>query len=360
MFYLRLFLIIVTITMILVSIMYYNFANIERFKDIKELTIEFVKEDLDKLKKKVEEDNSYLKDNIDTNKTNIDRYHDNFTKFINKKDTISICSPNECSQINKINKDLNIKSDNINILNENDYIITKFDNNEIYLGGDKDINSPLYIIDDNVNINRLNAMDLYINSENKGQLLNINKYIDWIDENIEYNLNKERINTENNKDRVNDILKINEEIQAIKTDRNNLNNKIEDNIKKYESLNSHYQNIQSLDTKFTSKYNLLEQLINEKETCNCQDIIDDSSSSNEETNRKIQELDEKIQSISDNISGTLEDFQRKYNIYKTSDEKVNENLFNKDVKSLEEHQATFNKLLLAAVSLGVPREELET
>ena len=113
MFYLRLFLIIVTITMILVSIMYYNFANIERFKDIKELTIEFVKEDLDKLRKKVEEDNSYLKDNIDTNKTNIDRYHDDFTKFINKKDTISICSPNECSEINKINKDLNIKSDNI-------------------------------------------------------------------------------------------------------------------------------------------------------------------------------------------------------------------------------------------------------
>ena len=359
MFYLRLFLIIVTITMILVSIMYYNFANIERFKDIKELTIELVKEDLDNLKKKVEKDNSYLKDSIDTNKSNIDKYHDDFTKFINKKDTISICSPNECSEINKINKDLNIKSDNINILNENDYIITKFDNNEIYLGGDKDINSPLYIIDDNVNINRLNAMNLYINSENKGQLLNINRYIDWIDENIEYNLSKERINTQNNKDRINDILKINDELQAIKTDRNNLNEKIEDNIKKYESLNSHYQNIQSLDTKFMSKYNLLEQLINEKETCNCQDIIDNGSLS-EETNRKIQELDEKIQSISDNISDTLEDFQRKYNTYKTTNEKVNEDLFNKDSKTLEEHQATFDKLLLAAVSLGIPPDQLQT
>lgn len=357
MFYLRLFLIIVTITMILVSIMYYNFANIERFKDIKELTIEFVKEDLDKLKKKVDEDNSYLKDNIDTNKTNIDRYHDDFTKFINKKDTISICSPDECSEINKINKDLNIKSDNINILNENDYIITKFDNNEIYLGGDKDINSPLYIIDDSVNINRLNAMDLYINSEKKGQLLNINKYIDWIDENIQYNLNKERINTENNKDRVKDILKINQEIHAIKLDRDNLNEKIEDNIKKYESLNSHYQNIQSLDTKFMSKYNLLEQLINEKETCNCNDIIGNGSinkdiinksSINEETDIKIQELDNKIEKISDNISNTLEDFQKKYKIYITGNK-----------ETLDEHHTIFDNLLSAAVNLGVPREQLQ-
>ena len=105
--------------------MYYNFANIERFKDIQELTLEFLKEDLDKLKKKVDDDNKYLKDNIDTNKTNIDRYYDDFTKFINKKDKINICSNSDCSEITKINKDLNIKSDNINILNENDYIISK-------------------------------------------------------------------------------------------------------------------------------------------------------------------------------------------------------------------------------------------
>ena len=333
MFYLRLFFIIVTVTMILVSIMYYNFANIERFKDIQELTLEFLKEDLDKLKKKVDDDNKYLKDNIDTNKTNIDRYYDDFTKFINKKDKINICSNSDCSEITKINKDLNIKSDNINILNENDYIISKFNNNEIYLGGDKDINSPLFIINDNVNINRLNAMDLYVNSENRGQLLNINKYIDWIDENIEYNLNKEKINTDNNKDRIKDILRITEEIEVIKNDRNNLNEKIEDNIKKYESLNQHYQNIQSLDTKFTSKYNLLEKLINEKETCNCQDIID-TSSINEETNKKIQELDNKIQNISDNISSTLEEFQRTYNIYKDSNDKVNQDLFNQDNKTL--------------------------
>jgi hypothetical protein len=357
MFYLRLFFIIVTITMILVSIMYYNFANIERFKDIQELTLEFLKEDLDKLKKKVDDDNKYLKDNIDTNKTNIDRYYDDFTKFINKKDKINICSNSDCSEITKINKDLNIKSDNINILNENDYIISKFNNNEIYLGGDKDINSPLFIINDNVNINRLNAMDLYVNSENKGQLLNINKYIDWIDENIEYNLNKEKINTDNNKDRIKDILRITEEIEDIKNDRNNLNEKIEDNIKKYESLNQHYQNIQSLDTKFTSKYNLLEKLINEKETCNCQDIID-TTSINEETNKKIQELDNKIQNISDNISSTLEEFQRTYNIYKDSNEKVNQDLFNQDNKTLEEHHSTFDKLLEAAVSLGIPRDKL--
>jgi len=170
MFYLRLFFIIVTVTMILVSIMYYNFANIERFKDIQELTLEFLKEDLDKLKKKVDDDHTYLKDNIDNNKTNIDRYYDDFTKFIKKKDKIDICSNSDCSEITKINKDLNIKSDNINILNENDYIISKFNNNEIYLGGDKDINSPLFIINDNVNINRLNAMDLYVNNENRGQL----------------------------------------------------------------------------------------------------------------------------------------------------------------------------------------------
>lgn len=357
MFYLRLFFIIVTVTMILVSIMYYNFANIERFKDIQELTLEFLKEDLDKLKKKVDDDNKYLKDNIDTNKTNIDRYYDDFTKFINKKDKINICSNSDCSEITKINKDLNIKSDNINILNENDYIISKFNNNEIYLGGDKDINSPLFIINDNVNINRLNAMDLYVNSENRGQLLNINKYIDWIDENIEYNLNKEKINTDNNKDRIKDILRITEEIEVIKNDRNNLNEKIEDNIKKYESLNQHYQNIQSLDTKFTSKYNLLEKLINEKETCNCQDIID-TSSINEETNKKIQELDNKIQNISDNISSTLEEFQRTYNIYKDSNDKVNQDLFNQDNKTLEEHYSTFDKLLEAAVSLGVPRDKL--
>ena len=351
MFYLRLFLIIVTITMILVSIMYYNFANIERFKDIEELTLEFLKEDLDKLKEKVEDDNLHLNEKIVTNEANLNKYHDDFTKFINKKDTFYICSSDdECSEINKIDKDLNIKSDNINILNENDFIITKFDNNEIYLGGDKNINSPLYIIDDNVNINRLNVKDLYINREDEGQLLNVNNYIDVINN----NLKKEIENTENNQNRINEILKINEEIQAIKTDSENLNEKINDNIKKYESLNSHYQNIQSLDSKFMGKYNSLEKLINEKETCNCQDIIDNGSLS-EETNRKIQELDEKIDSISNNISNTLEDFQKKYNIYKTTNEKVNQDLFNQDSKTLEEHQATFDKLLLAAVSLGVTK-----
>ena len=138
---------------------------------------------------------------IDNNKNDIDNTNRKFTdyesifgKFVeNSKtpgDTIMLCNKKkECVEMSYDNdNEYNIKTNNIKIKNEKNEIMTNIKNNEIYFGGDKNYNSPLYIKDDNVYSNKLNVSDLYIKDYNdSSKLLYINDYIKWVDKSIKSN-----------------------------------------------------------------------------------------------------------------------------------------------------------------------------
>ena len=117
---------------------------------------------------------------------------DFFPKFIGLASDIRYFDYNLCGgEVEKIYNDRQTTlSIDDPLQNDKNQIMTKFKNNEIYLGGDENYNSPLYIKNDNVYSNKLNVTDLYIKDYNdNSKLLYLNDYIKWIDTSFKYSNN---------------------------------------------------------------------------------------------------------------------------------------------------------------------------
>jgi len=386
MYYLENILIISSILIILFIIIYKYKCTNETFQNYNDVTkdissiktnIEQLQNDVyDMIKYKEETYNRFsnlLKD-IDKNKDNIDNttkkftdYESIFGKFVeeskNPVDTLVLCNKDkDCVEMKYDNdNEYNIKTNNMKIKNDKNQIMTKFKNNEIYLGGDENYNSPLYIKNDNVYSNKLNVTDLYIKDYNdNSKLLYLNDYIKWIDTSFKYSNNMDKISQDNNNKRIEDINKVKFEIEKIKTDRNNMDTKINDNSKIISELKMDYQNYKDLNTKFSDKYTELSKEL----TDNIGTMTNNNKNLQvyeQNTEKKIEDLNIKIDTITRKTQELLEraSLQREvYNRLNNTDKGVNNQLFDKENKTLENYKYQFDKLLLAAVNLGIPEEDL--
>ena len=386
MYYLEKILIISSILIILFIIIYKYKCTNETFQNYNDVTkdISSIKTNIEQLQNDVYDmikykDETYnrfsnlLKD-IDKNKDNIDNttrkftdYESVFGKFVeeskNPVDTLVLCNKDKkCVEMKYDNdNEYNIKTNNMKILNDKNQIMTKFKNNEIYLGGDENYNSPLYIKNDNVYSNKLNVTDLYIKDYNdNSKLLYLNDYIKWIDTSFKYSNNMDKISQDNNNKRIEDINKFKFEIEKIKTDRNNMDTKINDNSKIISGLKMDYQNYKDLNTKFSDKYSELS-----KELTDNIGVMTNNNKNlqvyEQNTEKKIEDLNIKIDTITRKTQELLEkaSLQREvYNRLNNTDKGVNNQLFDKENKTLENYKYQFDKLLLAAVNLGIPETDL--
>lgn len=386
MYYLENILIISSILIILFIIIYKYKCTNETFQNYNDITkdISTIKTNIEELQNDVHDMIKYKNDtykrfsnllkDIDKNKDNIGNtskkitdYESIFGKFVeeskNPVDTLVLCNKDKkCVEMNYDNdNEYNIKTNNMKIKNDKNEIITKFKNNEIYLGGDKNNNSPLYIKNDNVYSNKLNVSDLYIKDYNdNSKLLYLNDYIKWIDNSFKYSNNMDKISQDNNNKRIEDINKVNFEIEKIKTDRNNMDEKINNNSKIISELKMDYQNYKDLNTKFSDKYTELSKEL----TDNIGNMTNNNKNLQvyeQNTEKKIEDLNIKIDTITRKTHELLEkaSLQREvYNRINNTDKGVNNHLFDKENKTLENYKYQFDKLLLAAVNLGIPKEDL--
>ena len=121
-----------------------------------------------------------------------------------------------------------------------------------------------------------------------------------------------------------------------------------------------YQNYKDLNTKFSDKYTELS-----KELTDNIGIMTNNNKNlqvyEQNTEKKIEDLNIKIDTITRKTHELLEraSLQREvYNRLNNTDKDVNNQLFDKENKTLENYKYQFDKLLLAAVNLGIPEEDL--
>ena len=386
MYYLENILIISSILIILFIIIYKYKCTNETFQNYNDITkdISTIKTNIEELQNDVRDMIKYKNDtykrfsnllkDIDKNKDNIGNtskkitdYESIFGKFVeeskNPVDTLVLCNKDKkCVEMKYDNdNEYNIKTNNMKIKNDKNEIITKFKNNEIYLGGDKNHNSPLYIKNDNVYSNKLNVSDLYIKDYNdNSKLLYLNDYIKWIDNSFKYSNNMDKISQDNNNKRIEDINKVNFEIEQIKTNRNNMDAKINNNSKIISELKMDYQNYKDLNTKFSDKYSELSKELTDN-IGNMKNNNKNLQVYEKNTEKKIEDLNIKIDTITRKTQELLEraSLQREvYNRINNNDKGVDNHLFDKENKTLENYKYQFDKLLLAAVNLGIPEEDL--
>lgn len=386
MYYLENILIVLSIFMIIFIIIYKSKCTNETFVNYNSFSNDIydLKNNVDELQKEIRDIIKYQNDtstrltdllkDINTNKGNIDNtknkfneYESLFGKFVEDNKTpigkLILCNENkECVEMaHDINNSYNIKTDNIKFKNNKNQIISKFNDNEIYLGGDKNYNSPLYIKNDNVYSNKLNVGDLYIkDNSDKSKLLYLNDYIKWLNDSIKYSNNMDKIAQDNNNKRIEDINKINFEIEKIISDRNNMDSKINNNSKFISDLKLEYQNYKDLNTRFSDKYTELSNELSD----NIQTMTENNKNLKiyeQNTDKKLEELNNKIDNVTRKTQELLAkaSLQREvYNKQNDIDSNNNSPLFDKENKTLDEYKYQFDKLLLAAVNLGIPQQDL--
>lgn len=386
MYYLENILIVLSIFIIIFIIIYKSKCTNETFENYNSFSNDIydLKNNVDELQKEIRDIIKYQNDtstrltellkDINTNKGNIDNtknkfneYESLFGKFVEDNKTpigkLILCNENkECVEMtHDINNSYSIKTDNIKFKNSKNQIISKFNDNEIYLGGDENYNSPLYIKNDNVYSNKLNVGDLYIkDNSDKSKLLYLNDYIKWLNDSIKYSNNMDKMAQDNNNKRIEDIDKINFEIAKLISDRNNMDSKINNNSKFISDLKLEYQNYKDLNTRFSDKYTELSNELSD----NIKTMTENNKNLKiyeQNTDKKIEDLNNKIDNVTRKTQELLAkaSLQREvYNKQNDIDSNNNSPLFDKENKTLDEYKYQFDKLLLAAVNLGIPQQDL--
>jgi chromosome segregation ATPase len=387
MFCLETILIILSIIIIITIIVYKFYYSYETFENYSSLSAEIsdIKNIINNIQDEIYQINKYKTDtydrfskitsDIDKNTKNVTKVNSNFNtyesvfnKYIEEAnipvDTLYLCNKEKKCVEMKYDDDneYNIKSSNIKIKNDKDEIITNFKDNEIYFGGNQNSNSPLYIKNNNVYSNKFNVSDLYIKDyKDTSKLLYLNDYIKWIDDSISYNNNMNKLSQDNNNKRITDITKINTKINNLNKDKDNLDAKITNNAKEISDLKMEYQNYKDLNAKFSNKYDELQKELNDNI-----DIITNHNATMQQyeqnTNKEVDALNTRIDEIIIKINELLEkaSLQREvFNKANLENKGVNP-LFDRENLTLDEYKDYFDKLVIAAVNLGLPEEELKS
>ena len=387
MFCLETILIILSIIIIITIIVYKFYYSYETFENYSSLSAEIsdIKNIINNIQDEIYQINKYKTDtydrfskitsDIDKNTKNVTKVNSNFNtyesvfnKYIEEAnipvDTLYLCNKEKKCVEMKYDDDneYNIKSSNIKIKNDKDEIITNFKDNEIYFGGNQNSNSPLYIKNNNVYSNKFNVSDLYIKDyKDTSKLLYLNDYIKWVDDSISYNNNMNKLSQDNNNKRITDITKINTKINNLNKDKDNLDAKITNNAKEISDLKMEYQNYKDLNAKFSNKYDQLQKELNDNI-----DIITNHNATMQQyeqnTNKEVDALNTRIDEIIIKINELLEkaSLQREvFNKANLENKGVNP-LFDRENLTLDEYKDYFDKLVIAAVNLGLPEEELKS
>jgi len=387
MFCLETILIILSIIIIITIIVYKFYYSYETFENYSSLSAEIsdIKNIINNIQDEIYQINKYKTDtydrfskitsDIDKNTKNVTKVNSNFNtyesvfnKYIEEAnipvDTLYLCNKEKKCVEMKYDDDneYNIKSSNIKIKNDKDEIITNFKDNEIYFGGNQNSNSPLYIKNNNVYSNKFNVSDLYIKDyKDTSKLLYLNDYIKWVDDSISYNNNMNKLSQDNNNKRITDITKINTKINNLNKDKDNLDAKITNNAKEISDLKMEYQNYKDLNAKFSNKYDELQKELNDNI-----DIITNHNATMQQyeqnTNKEVDALNTRIDEIIIKINELLEkaSLQREvFNKANLENKGVNP-LFDRENLTLDEYKDYFDKLVIAAVNLGLPEEELKS
>jgi chromosome segregation ATPase len=387
MFCLETILIILSIIIIITIIVYKFYYSYETFENYSSLSAEISdnKNIINNIQDEIYQINKYKTDtydrfskitsDIDKNTKNVTKVNSNFNtyesvfnKYIEEAnipvDTLYLCNKEKKCVEMKYDDDneYNIKSSNIKIKNDKDEIITNFKDNEIYFGGNQNSNSPLYIKNNNVYSNKFNVSDLYIKDyKDTSKLLYLNDYIKWIDDSINYNNNMNKLSQDNNNKRITDITKINTKINNLNKDKDNLDAKITNNAKEISDLKMEYQNYKDLNAKFSNKYDELQKELNDNI-----DIITNHNATMQQyeqnTNKEVDALNTRIDEIIIKINELLEKASLQREVFnKANLENTGVNpLFDRENLTLDEYKDYFDKLVIAAVNLGLPEEELKS
>jgi chromosome segregation ATPase len=387
MFCLETILIILSIIIIITIIVYKFYYSYETFENYSSLSAEIsdIKNIINNIQDEIYQINKYKTDtydrfskitsDIDKNTKNVTKVNSNFNtyesvfnKYIEEAnipvDTLYLCNKEKKCVEMKYDDDneYNIKSSNIKIKNDKDEIITNFKDNEIYFGGNQNSNSPLYIKNNNVYSNKFNVSDLYIKDyKDTSKLLYLNDYIKWIDDSINYNNNMNKLSQDNNNKRITDITKINTKINNLNKDKDNLDAKITNNAKEISDLKMEYQNYKDLNAKFSNKYDELQKELNDNI-----DIITNHNATMQQyeqnTNKEVDALNTRIDEIIIKINELLEKASLQREVFnKANLENTGVNpLFDRENLTLDEYKDYFDKLVIAAVNLGLPEEELKS
>jgi chromosome segregation ATPase len=387
MFCLETILIILSIIIIITIIVYKFYYSYETFENYSSLSAEIsdIKNIINNIQDEIYQINKYKTDtydrfskitsDIDKNTKNVTKVNSNFNtyesvfnKYIEEAnipvDTLYLCNKEKKCVEMKYDDDneYNIKSSNIKIKNDKDEIITNFKDNEIYFGGNQNSNSPLYIKNNNVYSNKFNVSDLYIKDyKDTSKLLYLNDYIKWIDDSISYNNNMNKLSQDNNNKRITDITKINTKINNLNKDKDNLDAKITNNAKEISDLKMEYQNYKDLNAKFSNKYDELQKELNDNI-----DIITNHNATMQQyeqnTNKEVDALNTRIDEIIIKINELLEKASLQREVFnKANLENTGVNpLFDRENLTLDEYKDYFDKLVIAAVNLGLPEEELKS
>jgi len=387
MFCLETILIILSIIIIITIIVYKFYYSYETFENYSSLSAEIsdIKNIINNIQDEIYQINKYKTDtydrfskitsDIDKNTKNVTKVNSNFNtyesvfnKYIEEAnipvDTLYLCNKEKKCVEMKYDDDneYNIKSSNIKIKNDKDEIITNFKDNEIYFGGNQNSNSPLYIKNNNVYSNKFNVSDLYIKDyKDTSKLLYLNDYIKWVDDSISYNNNMNKLSQDNNNKRITDITKINTKINNLNKDKDNLDAKITNNAKEISDLKMEYQNYKDLNAKFSNKYDELQKELNDNI-----DIITNHNATMQQyeqnTNKEVDALNTRIDEIIIKINELLEKASLQREVFnKANLENTGVNpLFDRENLTLDEYKDYFDKLVIAAVNLGLPEEELKS
>jgi len=387
MFCLETILIILSIIIIITIIVYKFYYSYETFENYSSLSAEIsdIKKIINNIQDEIYQINKYKTDtydrfskitsDIDKNTKNVTKVNSNFNtyesvfnKYVEEAnipvDTLYLCNKEKKCVEMKYDDDneYNIKSSNIKIKNDKDEIITNFKDNEIYFGGNQNSNSPLYIKNNNVYSNKFNVSDLYIKDyKDTSKLLYLNDYIKWIDDSINYNNNMNKLSQDNNNKRITDITKINTKINNLNKDKDNLDAKITNNAKEISDLKMEYQNYKDLNAKFSNKYDELQKELNDNI-----DIITNHNATMQQyeqnTNKEVDALNTRIDEIIIKINELLEKASLQREVFnKANLENTGVNpLFDRENLTLDEYKDYFDKLVIAAVNLGLPEEELKS
>jgi chromosome segregation ATPase len=380
MFCLETILIILSIIIIITIIVYKFYYSYETFENYSSLSAEIsdIKNIINNIQDEIYQINKYKTDtydrfskitsDIDKNTKNVTKVNSVFNKYIEEAnipvDTLYLCNKEKKCVEMKYDDDneYNIKSSNIKIKNDKDEIITNFKDNEIYFGGNQNSNSPLYIKNNNVYSNKFNVSDLYIKDyKDTSKLLYLNDYIKWIDDSINYNNNMNKLSQDNNNKRITDITKINTKINNLNKDKDNLDAKITNNAKEISDLKMEYQNYKDLNAKFSNKYDELQKELNDNI-----DIITNHNATMQQyeqnTNKEVDALNTRIDEIIIKINELLEKASLQREVFnKANLENTGVNpLFDRENLTLDEYKDYFDKLVIAAVNLGLPEEELKS
>tara|TARA_B110001450_G_scaffold25356_2_gene22371 strand:- start:9137 stop:10549 length:1413 start_codon:yes stop_codon:yes gene_type:complete len=185
---------------------------------------------------------------------------------IDNDDYFKLCNNNDKCILMNVNEqgEYTIKSDTINFKNNDNNIIAKIDNDNIYFGGNNKENSDLYINKGETYINKLNTNELLLKDKTNNEMVDLASYVEWLDNNKNYREYIDDENYKNNVERIKEIDMLKNELKNINEQNQNLDKKINNNIDTIKNIDNNYVKLEDINKNITEKNDILKHELDEQ------------------------------------------------------------------------------------------------